>query len=159
VRTTRAFLPALIASRGHLLQIASLAAFTPSPFMGAYCASKSGVEAFAHCLRGELAHHGVTVGVAYLSFTDTDMVREADSDPTLAQLRASLPGPFGTTSPVAPAVARLVKGIERRSAHVYAQPWLRALPFLRGALPTLTARAAGKQAAAAEAAGRGRAGR
>jgi NAD(P)-dependent dehydrogenase (short-subunit alcohol dehydrogenase family) len=152
VRTTRAFLPALVASRGHLLQIASLAAFTPAPFMSAYCASKAGVEAFAHCLRGELAHHGVTVGVAYLGFTDTDMVREADSDPALARLRASLPWPFGATSPVAPAVARLVTGVERRRPHVYAQPWLRALPWLRGALPALTARAGAREVRAAEAA-------
>jgi NAD(P)-dependent dehydrogenase (short-subunit alcohol dehydrogenase family) len=159
VRTTRAFLPALVDSRGHLLQVASLAAFTPAPFMSAYCTSKSGIEAFAHCLRGELAHHGVTVGVAYLAFTDTDMVRATDSDPALAQLRSSLPWPFGTTSPVEPAVARLVKGVERRSAHVYAQPWLRVLPLVRGALPSLTARAAGKQAEAAESAVRARSGR
>lgn len=151
VRTTRAFLPALLERQGHVLQIASLAAFTPAPFMSAYCASKSGVEAFAHCLRGELSHHGVTVGVAYLGFTDTDMVREADSDPVLARMRASMPWPFGTTNAVAPAVERLVKGIERRSAHVYAQPWLRAMPLLRGALPALTARAGSKDIAAAEA--------
>ena len=50
--TARAFLPVLMESRGYLLQIASLAAITPAPMMTAYCASKSGVEAYAHSLRG-----------------------------------------------------------------------------------------------------------
>lgn len=155
-RTVRAFLPALVESKGYLLQVASLAAMTPAPFMSAYCASKAGVEAFAHCLRGELAHHGVKVGVAYLGFTDTDMVREVDADPAFAQLRASMPPPFGNTYPVGPAIAKLVKGIEQRKPHVYAQGFLRALPALRGALPGLTARAGSKDVAAAEAALRAR---
>jgi NAD(P)-dependent dehydrogenase (short-subunit alcohol dehydrogenase family) len=78
--TGRVFLPALTESRGYLLQIASLAAITPAPMMTAYCASKSGVEAYAHSLRAEVGHQGVRVGVAYLSWTDTDMVRGADQD-------------------------------------------------------------------------------
>ncbi|MEY9997790.1 NAD(P)-dependent dehydrogenase (short-subunit alcohol dehydrogenase family) [Streptomyces sp. V4I8] len=86
--TARAFLPALLDSQGYLLQIASLAAMTPTPMMAAYCASKSGVEAFAHCLRAEVGHQGVTVGVAYLSWTDTDMVRGADEDDVLRELPA-----------------------------------------------------------------------
>jgi NAD(P)-dependent dehydrogenase (short-subunit alcohol dehydrogenase family) len=142
VRTVRAFLPALIDSRGYVLQIASLAAMTPAPLMSAYCASKSGVEAFAHSLRGELSHRGVDVGVAYLSFTDTSMVRTADEEPGLRLARKAMPAPFGTTSPLAPAVERLVRGFEARRAHVYAQGWLRLLPAVRGLLPALTARSA-----------------
>ena len=57
VATARVFLPALLESRGYL-QVASLAALAPAPMMAAYCASKSGVEAFAHALRAEVAHHG-----------------------------------------------------------------------------------------------------
>lgn len=91
IATARAFLPALLESRGYLLQIASLAAITPAPMMAAYCASKSGVEAFAHSLRAEMGHRGVTVGVGYLSWTDTDMVRGADEDDVLRELRARLP--------------------------------------------------------------------
>ena len=149
-RTVRAFLPALLASRGYYLQIASLAALAPAPFMSAYCASKAGVEAFAHCLRGELKHHKVKVGVGYLAFTDTDMVREADQDPALAALRSSLPAPFGSTYPVGPAIERLVAGIEGRKAHVYAQRWLRVVPYLRGALPTLTGHAPSRDLKKAE---------
>ncbi|MEV5562506.1 SDR family oxidoreductase [Mesorhizobium sp. B2-3-3] len=135
--TARAFLPVLMESRGYFLQIASLAAMTPAPMMSAYCASKSGVEAFAHCLRGEVGHRGVKVGVGYLSWTDTDMVRGADEDDVMRELRQRLPWPTNRTYPLGPAVDRIVAGIERRSAHVYAQWWLRGMQSIRGYLPTV----------------------
>ncbi|OII69853.1 MULTISPECIES: SDR family oxidoreductase [unclassified Streptomyces] len=137
--TGRAFLPVLLESRGYFLQIASLAAITPAPMMSAYCASKSGVEAFAHCLRAEVAHRGVRVGVGYLSWTDTDMVRGADQDDVMRELRQRLPWPANRTYPLGPAVDRLVAGIERRSPHVYAQGWLRGMQAVRGYLPGLIA--------------------
>ncbi|UUN27367.1 SDR family oxidoreductase [Streptomyces sp. FIT100] len=133
--TCRAFLPALTASRGYFLQIASLAAITPAPMMTAYCASKSGVEAFAHALRAEVAYKGVKVGVGYLSWTDTDMVRGADEDEVMRELRQRLPWPANRTYPLGPAVDRIVAGIERRKAHVYAQWWLGGMQSVRGALP------------------------
>ncbi len=121
VATARAFLPALTAARGYFLQVASLAALVPAPLMAAYCASKSGVEAFAHALRAEVAPRGVDVGVAYLTWTDTDMVRAADADEVLGQMRARLPWPASQTAPLEPAVDRLVAGISRRAAFVYGQ--------------------------------------
>jgi len=140
ITTARAFLPALVQSKGYLLQIASLAAIAPAPLMAAYCASKSGVEAFAHCLHGEVAHQGVQVGVAYLTWTDTDMVRAADEDPVLKEMRARLPWPANRTAPLAPAVERIAKGIAKRKAHVYAQPWIRPLQWLpRAAVPAVVA--------------------
>ncbi|MGW4033391.1 SDR family oxidoreductase [Streptomyces sp. NPDC004838] len=137
--TGRAFLPYLVESRGYFLQIASLAAITPAPMMSAYCASKSGVEAFAHSLRAEVAHRGVRVGVGYLSWTDTDMVRGADRDGVMRELRQRLPWPANRTYPLGPAVDRIVAGVERRSAHVYAQGWLRGTQAMRGGLPAVIA--------------------
>jgi NAD(P)-dependent dehydrogenase (short-subunit alcohol dehydrogenase family) len=137
VRTLRAFAPALVASKGYALQIASLAALAPAPMMAAYCASKSGVEAFAETVRTELAWHGVGVGIAYLSWTDTDMVRGADEQPDVAKARAELPGVLGKTYPVEPTVAALCDGIERRAAHVYGQPWVRSVRPLRGLITGL----------------------
>jgi NAD(P)-dependent dehydrogenase (short-subunit alcohol dehydrogenase family) len=150
VRTARAFLPDLLASRGFLLQIASLAAIAPLPTAGAYCASKAGVEAFAQALRAEVAGHGVDVGVAYLSWTDTDLVRGMDAWPGVRDARTRLPYPFNRTYPVGPSVARLVAGIERRSPRVYGRPWLRPLPWLRGPLPSIIAATAGGRASEAE---------
>ncbi|MEU6309848.1 SDR family oxidoreductase [Streptomyces sp. NPDC047014] len=137
--TARAFLPVLTESRGYFLQIASLAAITPAPMMTAYCASKSGVEAFAHCLRAEVGYKGVKVGVGYLSWTDTDMVRGADENDVMRELRGRLPWPANRTYPLGPAVDRIVAGIERRSAHVYAQWWLRGMQGIRGYLPAVIA--------------------
>ncbi|MDO0927281.1 SDR family oxidoreductase [Streptomyces sp. TG1A-8] len=135
--TARAFLPVLVESRGYLLQVASLAAITPAPMMSAYCASKSGVEAYAHSLRAEVGYQGVRVGVAYLSWTDTDMVRGADRDDVMRELRQRLPWPSNKTYPLGPAVDRIVEGIERRSAHVYGQWWLRGMQGVRGYLPAI----------------------
>ncbi|GAA1914362.1 SDR family oxidoreductase [Streptomyces sodiiphilus] len=138
--TCRAFLPALLAAKGYFLQVASLAAITPAPLMTAYCASKSGVEAFAHSLRAEVGWRGVKVGVGYLSWTDTDMVRGADEDDLLRDLRSRLPWPANRTYPAQPAVDRLVAGIVRRSAHVYGQWWLRGMQPVRGLLPAVIGR-------------------
>ncbi|MDT0323094.1 SDR family oxidoreductase [Streptomyces millisiae] len=135
--TCRAFLPALRDSRGYFLQIASLAALTPAPLMTAYCASKSAVEAFAHGLRPEVADDGVRVGVAYLSWTDTDLVRGVDEDPHLRLGRSLLPWPTNRTNPLQPAVERLADGIERRAAHVYGQRWVRAAQPLRPLIPAV----------------------
>jgi NAD(P)-dependent dehydrogenase (short-subunit alcohol dehydrogenase family) len=137
IATARAFLPALVASHGYFLQIASLAAVISTPLMAAYCASKSGVEAFAHSLRAEMGHQGVKVGVGYLSWTDTDMVRGADEDESLRAMRARLPWPTGRTYPLEPAVERIAAGIVRRSAHVYGQWWLRGMQPVRGFLPSV----------------------
>ena len=148
IRTVRAFLPQVVQTRGYVLQIASLAALAPAPMMGAYCASKSGVEAFAHSLRAEVRHHGVDVGVAYLSWTNTDMVRGADQR-GLAD-RSKLPGVLGRTYPLEPAVVRIVEGITRRSPHIYAQKWVRTLQYLRAAIPSIVARTPRQDAIDAE---------
>jgi NAD(P)-dependent dehydrogenase (short-subunit alcohol dehydrogenase family) len=148
VTTARAFLPALASTGGYFLQIASLAAIVPAPLMSAYCASKAGVEAFAHSLRAEVAHQGVDVGVAYLTWTDTDMVRAADEDEVLSRLRAGMPGIAGRTAPLAPAVDRLVSGIGRRAPHIYAQRWTGIPAWLPRPLTAgATARAGARQVA------------
>jgi NAD(P)-dependent dehydrogenase (short-subunit alcohol dehydrogenase family) len=150
IGTARAFLPALLASRGYLLQVASLAAMSPAPMMAAYCASKAGVEAFAHSLRGEVAHHGVGVGVAYLSWTDTDMVRGSDALPGLGEMRAKLPFPMNRTYPAGPAVDALADGIARRAPHVYGQRWLRGMQLVRGLVPSVVGRFGPRQIAEVE---------
>jgi NAD(P)-dependent dehydrogenase (short-subunit alcohol dehydrogenase family) len=139
VRTVRAFLPQILETKGYVLQVASLAALLPTPFMSAYCASKSGAEAFALSLRGELKAHGVKVGVAYLTWTDTDMVRGADQKEGLSDMRSRLPGVLGKTYPLTPSIARIVDGIVARKPRVYAQSWVRVLTWFRAVTPSLTA--------------------
>lgn len=138
--TARSFLPDLLATRGYYLQIGSLAAMGTSPMMSAYCASKAGVESFAHTLQAELAHQGVAVGIAYLNWTDTDMIRDADRHAVLRELRAHMPRPARKIYPVQTVAARMVRAVEHRSAAVYAPAWLRAVQPFRAALPPLVTR-------------------
>jgi NAD(P)-dependent dehydrogenase (short-subunit alcohol dehydrogenase family) len=145
IRTIRAFLPQVLATDGYVLQVASLAAVMATPMMSAYCASKSGVEAMAHSLQIELAGRGTDVGIAYLSWVDTDMVRGADAVPALRQMRATMPPPFNRTYPAERAVARLVEGIEQRRAHVWFPGWIRLLVPVRGLAPYLNVRLLGRR--------------
>jgi NAD(P)-dependent dehydrogenase (short-subunit alcohol dehydrogenase family) len=46
---------------GHLVNIASAAAFTPTPVMAPYSVSKAGVKMLSECLRLELRPHGIGV--------------------------------------------------------------------------------------------------
>ncbi|MFM2093012.1 MAG: hypothetical protein RIS70_136 [Planctomycetota bacterium] len=61
VRCTRAALPHLIASRGYLVNVGSLAAKTVTRYLGAYPASKFPVAAYSQQLRLELKAEGVHV--------------------------------------------------------------------------------------------------
>ncbi|WP_055598676.1 SDR family oxidoreductase [Streptomyces aureus] len=135
--TARCFLPDLLRSHGYYLQVASLVALAPTPLLTAYCASKSGVEAFAHALRAEIAHRGVDVGIAYLNWADTAMIRHADQTEVFQTLRAHLPWPTSVNQDPAAYAAAMVRGIERRSAHMYAPQWVRVAQVARAFMPTL----------------------
>jgi hypothetical protein len=58
---TLKFLPDLIAARGRILNVASVAAFLPGPGMAIYYASKAYVLSFSEALSQELAAKGVSV--------------------------------------------------------------------------------------------------
>jgi short-subunit dehydrogenase len=61
VRMTRAFAPMLLARRGHLVNIGSLAGKIASRFYGAYPASKYALSAYTQQLRLELGPQGLHV--------------------------------------------------------------------------------------------------
>ncbi|MFH9982029.1 SDR family oxidoreductase [Streptomyces sp. NPDC017179] len=138
--TARTFLPDLVATSGYFLQVASLASLGATPMLSAYCASKAGVEAFAHALQAEVAHEGVAVGIAYPGWTDTDVIREAEQFTAMRQLRAHMPPPAATIHPADVVAARLVRAVERRRGAVYVPSWLRALQAVRSALPPVVLR-------------------
>jgi NAD(P)-dependent dehydrogenase (short-subunit alcohol dehydrogenase family) len=136
-RTVRAALPHVQARRGYVAFTASAATFSHAPGMGAYAATKAGVEALANALRTEVAPSGVDVGTIHPIWIDTDMVREADATATAFQrMRESLPGPLHTTHPVSKAVDAIVRGFERRSRRVFVPEWVRVLHWTRAAIHT-----------------------
>ncbi len=61
VRCTRAAAAHLLQSKGHIVNIGSLAAKSVSPYLGAYPVSKHAVAAYSHQLRLELRPRGVHV--------------------------------------------------------------------------------------------------
>jgi NAD(P)-dependent dehydrogenase (short-subunit alcohol dehydrogenase family) len=139
-RTVRTTLPHVIERRGYVLPIASLAAALHLPLLAHYSATKAGVEAFSDSLRGEIAHTGTKVGVAYFSFIDTDMTREGIEQTAANRLRESSPGPVSSVAPLPVAGRAIVRGVERRARHVYAPRWVPAALRLRGFLQPLLER-------------------
>lgn len=61
VRTTRALAPMLAESKGHIVNIGSLASRTAAPLLGPYTASKHALAGYSHQLRLELGPQGVHV--------------------------------------------------------------------------------------------------
>lgn len=69
---TRLFLPDMIAKgEGKILNISSLAAFQPGPYMSVYYASKAFVLSFSEALSCELRDHNITVTASCPGPTDT----------------------------------------------------------------------------------------
>nr|WP_205615776.1 short-chain dehydrogenase/reductase [Streptomyces harenosi] len=139
-QTARAFLPDLTGTAGYYLQVASSASLGAAPLMSAYCAAKAGAEAFAQALRAEVAHLGIGVGIAYVHWTDTEMIRDADRHPGLHALRVRMPPPARGVSPVDAVAVRLARAVERRRTTVYVPAWLRAAQVVRTAMPPVVLR-------------------
>lgn len=64
---------------GHILNVASAAAFLPSPYVSAYAGTKAYVLSFSEAVRFELADHGVTVTTLYPGITSTEFNAVADA--------------------------------------------------------------------------------
>ena len=62
-RTTKAFAPLLIESKGRIVTTGSIAGTVSWPGGSAYSGSKHWIEAFTDALAGEMAEHGVSVSV------------------------------------------------------------------------------------------------
>jgi NAD(P)-dependent dehydrogenase (short-subunit alcohol dehydrogenase family) len=136
--TVRATLPSVIERRGYYLIVSSEAAFAPGPGLVAYSASKAGVEHLASALRLEVAHLGVGVGSAHMSWIDTPLVQDAKSDlSAFREMLAALPGPLGRTIPVQRCVDAFVAGLEQRKRRVYVPRWVALLAWLK---PLITSR-------------------
>ncbi|MEU4194265.1 SDR family oxidoreductase [Kribbella sp. NPDC026611] len=133
-RTTHLTLPYLLESKGYLLLVSSLAAIVHVPGLSAYNAAKAGVEAMGDTLRPELKHLGVRVGVAHMTFVDTDMVRGADEHPVFGKVRTGTPL-TSKTYPLDFAVDKFADGIRKRSRTVHVPEWIGVLKIFRWVIP------------------------
>jgi len=136
--TVRAALPAVLGRRGYLLIVSSGAAYCAFPGTAPYNASKAAVEHFANALRLEVAHLGVGVGSAHMSWIDTPLVRESRADlSTMRDILDSLPASLGKPMPVQKCGAAFVKGIEDRKRQINCPRWVGLFRWLK---PLFTSR-------------------
>jgi len=135
--TVRAALPSVIERRGYLLIVSSLAAYAAFPGAASYNLSKAGVEHFANALRLEVAHLGVDVGSAHMSWIDTPLVRESKADlASFREMITRLPGPLKKTTSVEQCGEAFIKGIEGRRRQINCPGWVGAMRWLRPILGT-----------------------
>ncbi len=132
MRTIKATLPHIVASKGYVLIVSSAAAFTAMPGMSAYAASKAAVEQLANVLRLEMMPHGVDVGSAHMSWVDTDMVRDVQHDlSSFRRTLARLPGPFGVVTSLEACTTAFVMACETRARKVFVPGTLGVASALR----------------------------
>jgi NAD(P)-dependent dehydrogenase (short-subunit alcohol dehydrogenase family) len=109
----RAAVPHLRATRGCIVNVASIAGLQGQAYSAAYCASKGGLVALTRALAVELALDGVRVNCVCPAAVDTPLLAEVahrippDADPRLLdRLQMLMPG-LVTPGQVADAVAWL----------------------------------------------------
>ncbi len=111
LRLIQAVLPAMLANgRGHIINIASVAALAPTPAMTYYNASKAGIAASSEALAGELRGTGVSVLTVYPGIiAETDLAKKALA--TYATSRMLSLQPTGTSAGLA---SRIRRGVVRK---------------------------------------------
>ncbi len=84
VRGCQATLPLLKQSRGHILNVASMAGLIHPPMMGSYNAVKAAVVAYSETLSFELENDGIGVHVLCPGFFKTNLVESlGEQSPTM----------------------------------------------------------------------------
>jgi NAD(P)-dependent dehydrogenase (short-subunit alcohol dehydrogenase family) len=139
-RTDRAVIGQIMERQGYLLNISSLSAIAHSPLMGAYTTAKAGVDALTDALRMESAPSGARVGCAYFGFIDTDLVRGAYAQSPTKLMNKGTPAFIRKPAPLSSAIDAIERGIERRSARVWAPRWVGPMITLRGVVQPLIER-------------------
>lgn len=103
IQGSRLFGAQMIATgrKGHIVNVASMGAFTPSRFMSAYNTSKAAVRMLSDCLRAELAEHeihvaticpglsitNITQSTRFVGVTDAEQQRKQSDATRLYQRR------------------------------------------------------------------------
>jgi NAD(P)-dependent dehydrogenase (short-subunit alcohol dehydrogenase family) len=135
--TVRAALPQVTERRGHIVVVASVAAFANGMMGSSYMVSKAGAEQLGRALRTELQPYGASASVAYFGWVDTRMVQETFARPGAGTLEELAPDFLMRRITPTQAGAVVVKGIEERAPRIFAPKWWRYFSALRGLLNPL----------------------
>ncbi|MGE0606431.1 MAG: SDR family NAD(P)-dependent oxidoreductase [Pirellulales bacterium] len=140
VRCTRAAAPHIIAQRGHIVNIGSLAGKSASRFLGAYPAAKHALSAYTQQLRLELADQGVHVLLVCPGPIAREQVRTyaAEQQKNLPD-SARRPGGGVRTKAIAPdrLAEKIVAAIVRRQPELIVPAKARLLFALQQLSPSL----------------------
>lgn len=106
---SREAIPALVASKGSIVNIGSVSANRPVPGASLYAGLKAAVEHVTRCLAVELGPSGVRVNCVAPGLTETDMSAPLtqNADMLATQVAATPLGRLGTPGDIAPAVVYL----------------------------------------------------
>ncbi|MCG8394762.1 MAG: SDR family oxidoreductase [Pseudomonadales bacterium] len=130
------------ARAGHIINVASAAAFMPSRMLPAYATSKSAVLMFSECLRAELAEHNIGVSAIcpgiintpitrntrFVGVDDDEQERRRQHASQLYQRRAFTPDRVA---------AAIVAAVESNRAVVPVSPEARGMQWLGRFTPSL----------------------
>ncbi|HEX6754006.1 MAG TPA: short-chain dehydrogenase/reductase [Solirubrobacterales bacterium] len=135
--TLRAALPQVSERKGHVVVVASVAAFANGMLGSSYMVSKAAAEQMGRALRTELVPFGAGASVAYFGWVDTRMVQDTFDRPGASVLEEIAPDFLMKRITPEQAGAAVVKGIEERAPRIFAPRWWRYLSALRGLLNPL----------------------
>ncbi|HEY5709175.1 MAG TPA: short-chain dehydrogenase/reductase [Solirubrobacterales bacterium] len=135
--TLRAALPQVSERKGHIVVVASVAAFANGMLGSSYMVSKAAAEQIGRALRTELMPFGAGASVAYFGWVDTRMVQDTFARPGASVLEEIAPDFLMKRITPEQAGAAVVKGIEERAPRIFAPRWWRYLSALRGLLNPL----------------------
>lgn len=131
--------------RGHVVNVASGAAYVMSRDMAAYCASKAAVVALSRCLRADWAGAGVGVSAICPGVVNTPIAEHTRMVGPMAERQTRIASAFRLGHSPDLVAKAIVKAAERNQAVVpvglEAELAYRALPFVPGPVQALAARA------------------
>lgn len=89
VAVSQAFLPLLRQARGRIVNMGSIAGRAATPFLGAYCSSKSALESLSDALRCEVRPWGVSVSLVEPGAVQSEIWERSrtHAEATLSQTR------------------------------------------------------------------------
>jgi NAD(P)-dependent dehydrogenase (short-subunit alcohol dehydrogenase family) len=130
---------------GHVVNVASGAAFLPHRHMAAYCASKAAVLSLSRCLRADWAESGVGVSVVCPGVIDTPIASRTRMFGSLVGKQERIARAFRLGHSPDLVAKAIVRAVEHNSAVVpvgiESEVAYRLLPFVPGPMQSLLTRA------------------
>lgn len=136
LRTVKAALPALKASRGTVVLMGSVSGYLAVPGSAPYCMSKFAVRALAECLRGELRPYGVGVVLISPGFVESN-IRRVDNQGVFHP-ESPDPVPSWLIMPAGKAARKMARAIARRKPELVLTGHGKLAVFLSRHFPRLT---------------------